>query len=159
MNLLLHPAAFRIALWLALAVAAVIGWNLLTGYYEAKGYDRAKSECRAEKARSELAAAARYRAQVKQMIDDRKKADDAATERYAKLAADFDTVRRSNLGLRNAVASLRASLPAAPAEAVRETADTALAVFGECADEVGRLAQAADGHAADVQTLSEAWPR
>lgn len=142
-----------------MVAALLFAWNSITSYYEGVGYRRASDECRAQKAKDDLAAAVAYRNNVKQMLDERKRADHEAEERYRKIAADYAAVRRANLGLRNSVADLRGKLPAASADAVRATAAAALVVFGECADEVERLAQAADGHAADARALSEAWPK
>ena len=159
MSLLLNPFVLRALAVIATVAALLFAWNSIAGHYEAIGYQRAKEECRAQKAKDDLATAVAYRNNVKQMLDERKKADHEAEERYRKLAADFDAVRRANLGLRHTVADLRGKLPAASADAVRATAAAALVVFGECADEVERLAQAADGHAADARALSDAWPK
>lgn len=61
--------------------------------------------------------------------------------------------------LRNDLAAARGRLSAATAEACRATAGTALELLGTCADAYRDVAAAADGHAADVQTLTEAWPQ
>ena len=61
--------------------------------------------------------------------------------------------------LRNDLAAARGRLSAATAEACRATASTALELLGTCADDYRDMAAAADGHAADVQTLTEAWPQ
>ena len=60
--------------------------------------------------------------------------------------------------LRHDLATARSRLSAATAEACRATASTALELLGTCADEYRDVAAAADGHAADVKTLTEAWP-
>lgn len=154
-SLLLNPLVLRmIGAGLAVA-AAMIGWSMLTSHYEQIGYERAKAECRAEKAREAVAA----QVKLNQMIHDRKKADREADDRYQKLAAEYDSLRRTNLGLRHTVGTLRSDLAAASPETLRKTADAALVVFDECTDELVEMAKAADGHAADVRTLTEAWPR
>ena len=61
--------------------------------------------------------------------------------------------------LRHDLAAARGRLSAATAEACRATASTALELLGACADAYRDVAAAADGHAADVQTMTEAWPQ
>lgn len=61
--------------------------------------------------------------------------------------------------LRHDLAAARGRLSAATAEACRATAGTALELLGACADDYRDMAAAADGHAADVKTLTEAWPQ
>lgn len=149
----------KIAAAIAAVVALVLGWNAMTAHYEQIGYDRAKGECAAEKAREVLAAKVAYDASLKRMTDERKKADHEAEERYKKLAADYASLRNANLGLRSTVSDLRGKLSAASADALRATSAAALDVFDECTDELVEVAKAADGHAADVRTLTEAWPK
>lgn len=86
-------------------------------------------------------------------------AQNAATEREKKIRADYDAAHRAALGLRDTVAALRRELPSTAADACRVTADAALTVFGECQDQYRALAENASGHASDVQTLTEAWPK
>ena len=74
----------------------------------------------------------------------------------ARLAADAAATADR---LRHDLAAARGRLSAATAEACRATASTALELLGTCADEYRDMAAAADGHAADVQTLTEAWPQ
>jgi regulator of protease activity HflC (stomatin/prohibitin superfamily) len=62
--------------------------------------------------------------------------------------------------------SLRAQLDGVPARisratdsAVREYAHASSVVFAECVRSYQELAAAADGHAADVRLMLEAWPK
>lgn len=62
--------------------------------------------------------------------------------------------------------SLRAQLDGVPARiaratdsAVREYAHAGSVVFAECVRSYQELAGKADGHAADVETLRDAWPK
>ena len=104
-------------------------------------------------------AAADARAKEQSFNQKLQEANHAAAQREAQLRADYAAVRDANRGLFNTVSTLRAGLSSTPADACRATADTALTVFSECAVEIGRLAEAADGHASDVQTLTDAWPK
>lgn len=106
-----------------------------------------------------LAAESAARAKEQSMQQQLNEAQNAATERETKLRADYDAARRAALGLRDTVASLRSGLPGASADSCRTTADAALAVFGECSAEYQRVAEIADRHASDRQTLIEAWPK
>lgn len=105
-----------------------------------------------------IAAEQEARAKEQSMNQKLQEAVNAATEREKKLRADYAAAHSAARGLRDTVAALRRGLPADSAEACRNTADTALAVFGECADRYQRLAEAADGHANDAQLCRAAWP-
>lgn len=151
----LNPLFLRIAAMVAVVAGLLLGWHMLTSHYENIGYQRAVAEY-SEKQR---VAEQNARIREQQMLNQIRKAEQDAAEREKSLRAEFAAVQRSNLGLRNTVANLRANLPAIAADACRQTADAALAVFGDCAARLGELAQAADGHANDAKTLMDAWPR
>ncbi len=119
------------------------------------GYDRAAAECRAAKTQADAAALAQERSMQKALQD----AQNAATERQNKLRTDYAAAHTAALGLRRTVADLRDQLASAPAAACRATADTALVVFDDCAEKYRAVAEAADGHASDVKTLTDGWPR
>ncbi len=87
-----------------------------------------------------------------------RKAQEDAQKREQKLVADAAAAGRAADGLRSQIASLRRGLSTAGAEANRRTADAALDVFQQCADEYRAVAQAADQHASDAMTLDQAWP-
>ena len=102
-------------------------------------------------------------------INTARRQEQAWADRYAKglqdararekqLADDAAAAGRAAVSLRHTVASLKAALPAATAETCRHTAATALAVFGECADQYRAVAAAADSHASDAAAFSDTWP-
>lgn len=141
---------------IVLAVAGV--WYGIYQHNQAQqqlGYDRAVGEYRTNKATADQAALVKERTMRKTVED----AQNAATERENKLRADYAAAHAAALGLRRTVADLRGQLTTATVEACRATADAALAVFGECEAEYRTVAEAAAGHASDVETLSEAWPK
>ncbi len=78
----------------------------------------------------------------------------AESERRTAVAA-----RTERDGLRNELADARAHIPAAACTAVREYAATVSGLFAECADAYQGMAEAAQGHASDVRTLIDAWPK
>ena len=87
---------------------------------------------------------------------------DAAQREHARRLADIrgDAARARGAAdrLRNDLDTARATLPSATCGSVREYTATLTDVFGECAATAGRLAEAADGHAADALMLQQAWP-
>lgn len=148
-------------LWLIKAGAAVLAvlglWYGVESWNDGQqriGYDRAVAEYQAKKATADREALVKER-QLRKEKDD---ALQQAALREQQLRADNAAAHAASLGLRDTVADLRRRLVTDSVEACRATADAALAVFGECQDRYRTLAQAAAGHASDVQTLSEAWP-
>lgn len=136
-----------------LAIFAV-GW--------AQGADRVQARWdKAKAVQLQAAIAAEQAARIKEqsMQQQLNEALHAATERENKLRADYAAAHAASRGLRDTLAAAIRDLPGTPVEACRATADAALAVLGECADRYRAVAEAADGHASDVQTLSDAWPR
>lgn len=82
----------------------------------------------------------------------------AARTREAELRATTAVLRSERDRLRDSLRTAGERLPTAPASAVIEYATTVNELFGECSRSYIELAQAADGHAADVRTLIQAWP-
>ena len=142
--------------WILAAVVAAVfigGWSA--------GSTHEQSSWQAEK----LAMAATRDKQINEaraaesaMREQVRKAQEYAQKREEKLVADAAAAGRAADGLRSQIASLRRGLSAATAEANRRTADAALDVFQQCADEYRAVAQAADRHASDAVTLDQAWP-
>lgn len=69
-----------------------------------------------------------------------------------------DLLRRDVDSLRGNLATVPARIAAASREAVDHYAATATKLFGDCTRRYAELAERADGHANDVQALTEAWP-
>ena len=142
--------------WILAAVVAAVfigGWSA--------GSTHEQSSWQAEK----LAMAATRDKQINEaraaesaMREQVRKAQEYAQKREEKLVADAAAAGRAADGLRSQIASLRRGLSAATTEANRRTADAALDVFQQCADEYRAVAQAADQHASDAVTLDQAWP-
>jgi HD-GYP domain-containing protein (c-di-GMP phosphodiesterase class II) len=138
------------------AVAAAVWW--FNGFVERQqqiGYEKAVGEYAAKQLEAVQGARAAEKA-IQQKLNE---AQNAAAERETKLRDDYAAAHAAALGLRNTLAGLRNGLPTATAAACRQTSATALDVFGECTAAVERLAAAADGHASDVKTLTDAWPK
>ena len=140
-------------------LAAVVAAVFIGGWWAGSMHEQ--SSWQAEK----LAMAATRDKQINEarraeaaMREQVRKAQEDARKREEKLVADAAAAGRAADGLRSQIASLRRGLSAATAEANRRTADAALDVFQQCADEYRAVAQAADQHASDAVTLDQAWP-
>ena len=86
-------------------------------------------------------------------------AQQAATVRAARLAADRDRLRLAADGLRNDLATAEHRLRTATDAARAEHAATVRDVLGECADTAVKLASQADGHVSDIRLMREASGR
>lgn len=82
-----------------------------------------------------------------------------AEARAAQNKRDADALRGELDGLRGDLADVPGRIRSATREAVDQYAATATVVFGECAARYSELAAASAGHASDVQTLIDAWPK
>lgn len=143
----------------AIAVMLVLGATYATGRSHGAASVQAKWDAVAlVLADQAKRAEAEARANEQSMNHTYQEAINAALERETRLRADYAAAHAAAVGLRDTVAAIRRGLPADSAEACRNTADTALAVFGECADRYQRLAEAADSHANDAQLCRDAWP-
>lgn len=98
------------------------------------------------------------RAQEQAWQDKYNKGVNDARVRERQIAESAAASARTAVGLRHTIANLKAGLPAAPAEACRDTAAAIATVLGECTDRYREVAAAADGHASDAALCLAAWP-
>lgn len=82
-----------------------------------------------------------------------------STVRAVAARRDADAARGELERLRDATRATRGGVPGEPPGACVARADAAADVLGQCAAAYQELARAADAHASDARTLSEAWPR
>ncbi|WP_159917916.1 hypothetical protein [Pantoea sp. 18069] len=82
----------------------------------------------------------------------------AARTREALLRTELDRLHVVSDGLRATAADAARRLAEAPPATVLDYALTGNAVFDDCRAAYAGMVKKADGHAADVRTLSEAWP-
>jgi hypothetical protein len=85
-------------------------------------------------------------------------AQNAAASRVAVLRRESDAVRVSADGLRDDLATVRGAAELSIDACNRHSA-TVSQLLVESAELNRELAQACDGHASDVRTLTEAWPK
>jgi hypothetical protein len=82
-----------------------------------------------------------------------------ANKRIAKTEADLRAAHAAAGKLRGDVSALQSRLASASREAVLESAAACGELLARCAERYRDVAEAAERHAADVRTLSEAWPK
>lgn len=141
---------------LGLLVAATIGatWKITSWKYEAQ-----ISKLLADFAQAETKAEKKARSEEQQNSQRFEKAINDAITLNKKLAADAVVLRRQSDSLRNTLADAEQRFATASASAQLEYVTTLGAVHGECNQRYSELATKATGHANDVQTLINAWPR
>ena len=131
------------------AAAGTAAWKFQSMRYEAKENERAQQQLVLEREAHTLELK-RQSAVVS--------AQNAAAARAIGLRSDADTARASANSLRDsAERAMRASQTSLDACLV--TATTVNKLFLESVTRYGEVAESADRHASDVQTLTESWPK
>lgn len=138
----------------AAIVAALCAWA-----FQANRYAAEIAEIRLDQAIARGDAIATARAAETTFNRRIEEARNAATVREIALRRDATAARAESDGLRGQLADAARRIAEAPEPAVREYAAMVSELFGECSRRYTALAGQADGHASDVRTLMEAWPR
>ena len=146
------------------------GWKLavgllfmLTGFgagWTANGWRLGEQAAEKDREHAAAVAAAAETARLKERAMT-KKVEDArneATKRETTVRRDAATARDSADGLRNELTELRRNLSSLAAEACHQRADTLAELFDQCQSDYRGLAEKADRHVNDVQTLNQGWP-
>ena len=149
-----YALLIKIAAAVLLVIAAVWWWNSHNAAQQQIGYDRAANEYDVKLAEAKDAA----RTIEQGWFLKYERASNENAERQKKLRIERAAFAATADGLRRTTDDLRQRLSVATVEACRSTADACLTVFGECSAELGRVAEAADGHAADAEQCLSAWP-
>lgn len=142
------------------AVAVVAGALAAGGAWTVQGWRMGEQlgALKAEHADQALTAA---RGALKMTEHYRENADAAvkkAESRMAQNKRDADSVRAELDGLRGELAGVPGLIASASRAAVDQYAAAATVVFEQCTARYSEVARDADGHAADVATLIDAWP-
>ena len=144
------------ALTAALLVAGLIfGFNVFVDHQRNIGYQKAVAEYNVKLLAAKEAADKREQELSAQVQE----AQANGLKREETIKALAAAVGKSSDSLRNTANAIRLGLPLATVEAARTAADAFAAVFTDCQGRYGELAAKADGHASDVRTLEEAWPK
>ena len=152
---MIPPVAIKALLIAAVAVALGFAWNGFIKHEQNIGYQKAVAEYNVKLIEAKERADKRERELTAQV----KEAQDNGLKREETIKALADAVGKSSDSLRNTANAIRLGLPHATVEAARTAADAFAAVFTECQQRYVDVARAADGHASDVQTVMEAWPK
>lgn len=136
------------------AIAAVGAWQV-----QGWRYGEQIANINTEHARQSEAAAKRALRMTEHYRENADAAVRKAEERLAQNKRDADRLRGELDGLRGDLASVPERITSATREAVDQYAAAATVVFDQCSRRYSEVAQAASGHAADVKTLMEAWPK
>jgi len=137
---------------LAVALGAGVVWG---AHYER---DIGRAEVRAEWERADAAAvlaANKIESALRARVVAAENKGNERDQTNRNLAA---AAAGASIGLRDTLATIRASVPGDTVETLRARTVTLAGVLGECQGRYQELARHADGHASDVQTLIDAWP-
>ena len=140
---------------LAAAVALAAGVHAYNIAQQDIGYRRAKQEYADKLAVAQAESLDRER----KLTQQRDEAISHATERDQTIRSLASSSAAAADGLRRAIDATRARLPSDSPGAARYAADTFATLFDECQVRYRDVAEKADRHANDVQTLIAAWPK
>ena len=148
------PRPRMIAAGAALVLAFATGW-VAQGWRMGAEYAALEMRYATRLAQAQENALKEY-ARLEKVKDDAIREAEIEAEKNAAAAA---AATRAADRLRGDVASLRASIAAAPRATVDQYAATASELLADCGREFADVAAKADGHAADVRLMLAAWPK
>ena len=141
----------------AIAIGFGIAWSL-----QGIRIDSLEASASRYRAEVELNAIAAKRAAMDRENHWRMEVENArinAQAREMRLKKDVAAAQSAVGGLRNDLATLRARLATSPDDACINTAAALGELLGQCSEAYQSMAEVADRHAADVQRLTESWPK
>lgn len=156
MTALLNPR-----FWIALAIAAALAFALHFAYRSGKANVRAAWDAEKVVQLNNQKEADRENrniesARSKNVID----AQNASVVRNRRLQADAAGAIAERQRLLDAIAAITAAdLPSGAGNAGNQPTPASSELFAACTAELQSLAGIADGHASDVKTLMQAWPK
>ena len=152
---MISPTIIKALLIAAVAVALGFAWNGFIKHEQGIGYQKAVAEYTVKLLAAKEASDKREQELTTQVQE----AQANGLKREETIKALAAAVGKSSDSLRNTANAIRLGLPHATVEAARTAADAFAAVFTDCQRRYVDVARAADGHASDVRTLEEAWPK
>lgn len=135
------------------AVAALAAW-----FFQDARMDAAVADVRLEQSNERLRAVSQTRADERAINKTYVEALNDARIREAALRRDLAAADSESDGLRAQLSDAARRIATAPPATVLEYATVVNQLFADCSRGYQELAGKADGHAADVRTLREAWP-
>ena len=151
MNLILIKALAAVAI----VAGMIAGWNWHIKHEQAIGYQKAVAEYTVKLLEAKELADKREHELTTQVQE----AQANGLKREETIRTLAAAVGKSSDSLRNTANAIRLGLPIATVEAARTAADAFATVFTDCQRRYADVAEKADGHANDVRTLEEAWPK
>ncbi|HEY9208660.1 MAG TPA: hypothetical protein VIP31_06415 [Acidovorax sp.] len=139
------------------AIAALIA-ALATWFFQANHYEAKLLELRLQHADAVIRAAAQERIKQQAINTKYQEAINAATARASVLRRNADAARTESERLRAQLSDAARRIADAPPAAVAEYATAVNELFADCSRDYQELAEKADGHAADVRAITDAWP-
>lgn len=152
---MIPPVAIKALLIAAVVVALGFAWNGFIKHEQNVGYQKAVAEYNVKLIEAKERADKRERELTAQV----KEAQDNGLKREETIRTLAAAVGKSSDSLLNTANAIRLGLPNATVEAARTAADAFATVFTDCQRRYADVAEKADGHANDVRTLEEAWPK
>lgn len=152
---MISPTIIKALLIAAVAVALGFAWNGFIKHEQNIGYQKAVAEYNVKLLAAKEAADKREQELSAQVQE----AQANGLKREETIKALAAAVGKSSDSLRNTANAIRLGLPNATVEAARTAADAFATVFTDCQRRYADVAAKADGHASDVRTLDEAWPK
>lgn len=137
----------------AAAMGATAAWNVQSWRYDAQIADLKAAHVQAHNLAAEEATRI-FRANT----ENYQGALNDARIREAALRRDLAAADSESDGLRAQLSDAARRIASAPSSAVAEYATTVGELLTDCSRSYQELGGAADGHAADVRTLRDAWP-
>lgn len=151
----MNELALKALATVILVAGLIFGYNVFVDHQRDIGYQKAVAEYNVKLLAAKEAADKREQELSAQVQE----AQANGLKREETIKALAAAVGKSSDSLRNTANAIRLGLPLATVEAARTAADAFAAVFTDCQGRYGELAAKADGHASDVRTLEEAWPK
>lgn len=145
----------------AAIVVGIVAWEYQSNRYTAQILD-IKLDHAGEVARMSTEYAAslkRAREQSDLLQQTKDEALNAQAQRIQVLQATARTANAQSDRLRTQLAEAARRMPNAPVETLAEYANTVSELFADCQRAYQDVAEKADGHASDVQLMSDAWPK
>ena len=152
---MIPPVAIKALLIASSAVALGFAWNGFIKHEQNIGYQKAVAEYTVKLLEAKEKADKREQELTTQVQE----AQANGLKREETIRTLAAAVGKSSDSLRNTANAIRLGLPHATVEAARTAADAFATVFTDCQRRYADVAEKADGHASDVLTLEEAWPK
>ena len=152
---MISPTLIKALLIAAVVVALGFAWNGFIKHEQNIGYQKAVAEYTVKLLEAKEKADKREQELTTQVQE----AQANGLKREETIRTLAAAVGKSSDSLRNTANAIRLGLPHATVEAARTAADAFATVFTDCQGRYADVAAKADGHASDVRTLEEAWPK